>query len=143
MTSPASPPTPALDLRVILESALRLFAPWLVAVLLVTWAGYPGVVCVTPLAWLMALSVGARCASRSSSPKPSQRLLEAALAGALFGLLQGVLFFFIAPRLGPINADEQASAIGISFGMLCVGVPAGAGLSAFNAWLVQRRRGVA
>lgn len=143
MTSPTASTPSTLDLRVILETPLRLFAPWLAVVLLATWGGYPGIVCVTPLAWLMALTVGARCASQSSSAKPGQRLLEAAFAGALFGLLQGVLFFFIAPRLGPINADEQASATGISFGMLCVGVPVAAGLSTFIAWLVQRRRGMA
>ena len=142
MTSPTPSDTSTLDFRVILDTPLRLFAPWLAVVLLATWGGYPGIVCVTPLAWLMALAVGVRCASQSSSSKPGQRLLEAALAGALFGLLQGVLFFFIAPRLGPVNADEQASATGISFGMLCVGAPVGAGLSTFTAWLAQRRRGV-
>jgi hypothetical protein len=141
LTSPTSQSKPGLDVRLILETPLRFFVPWLAVVLAVTWAGYPGVVCVTPLAWLMSLAVGQRCATRSSSPTATKRLLEAALAGAFFGLLQGVLFIFIAPHMGPIAASEQTSALGISLGMLCLGVPIAAGLSMFTAWLVQQRTG--
>ena len=127
------------NIRLILETPLRQFAPWLAMVLLVTWAGYPGVVCATPMAWLIALAVGLRIASQSPSPSRSQRLTEAALAGAFLGLLQGVLFFIILPRLGPIAEDEQAAALAISLGMLFVGMPVAAGLSVFTAWLVERR----
>ncbi len=49
---PSSSPTAPFDLRIVVETPLRQFAPWLATVLLVTWFGYPGVVCVTPLAWL-------------------------------------------------------------------------------------------
>jgi hypothetical protein len=141
MTSPTSQSKPGLNVRLILETPLQYFVFWLVAVLLVTWAGYPGVICVTPMAWLMSLVVGRRCATQSTSPTRAKGLLEAALAGALFGLLQGVLFFIVAPRMGPITAREQTSALGISLGMLCVGIPVAAGLSTFTAWLVQQRNG--
>ena len=142
MTTPSSTSSSAFDVRVALETPLRLFAPWLAAVLLVTWAGYPGVVRVTPFAWLLALRVGLRCAAHSRSSKPNQRILEAALAGGFFGFLQGVLFFIIAPRMGPISSSEQGSALGIGLFLLCGGVFAAAGLSAFNAWLYLRRRTV-
>jgi hypothetical protein len=134
---------PGLDFRLILETLLRFFIPWLAVVLLISWAGYPGVICVTPMAWLMALAVGQRCAAQSTSETRTKRLLEAALAGAIFGLLQGVLFFFIAPRMGPVTAREQTSALGISLGMLCVGIPVAAGLATFTAWLVLQRTGAA
>jgi predicted pyridoxine 5'-phosphate oxidase superfamily flavin-nucleotide-binding protein len=53
------PPSPtSLDFRSMIEIPLRQFAPWLVVVLLITAAGQPGVVCVTPMAWLLALRVG-------------------------------------------------------------------------------------
>jgi hypothetical protein len=80
-----------LDGRAILSSALPLFAVWLAAVVGITLAGYPGVVCVTPMAWLLALSAGLRCAARSASPAVGKRILEAGLAGALLGLLQGIV----------------------------------------------------
>jgi len=139
MTIP-SPTASGLDLRVIIETPLRQFAPWLAIVLIVTFAGYPGVVCVTPMAWLMALRVGNICAARSKSQLSSRRLTEAALAGGIFGILQGILFGAVTPFMGPIQADEWTRAIILILGMLIVGIFAGAGLSFFTAYLNEQRR---
>jgi hypothetical protein len=132
--------SPKLDLRMIFETPIRQFAPWLASVLVVTWAGYPGVICVTPLAWLMALRVGNVCVARSRSESSSSRLAEAALAGGIFGLLQGVLFAVLVPLMGPIQADEQTRMAMITLIMLVLGVLAGAGLSFFTAFLNEQRR---
>ena len=129
-----------LDLRVIIEISLRQFAWWLVIVLLVTVAGYPGVVCVTPMAWLIALRVGNICVARSRSQLASRRLTEAALAGGLFGFLQGVLFGIISPFMGPIQDDEWTRAIALILIMIVVGTFAGAGLSFITAYLNEQRR---
>ena len=91
-------------------------------VLLVTLTGYPGVVCVTPMAWLLALRVGNLVTWRSKSGLRFQRLTEAALAGGFLGLLQGILFGLIIPFMGPIQQDEWGNSI-----MLVVGILAGAG----------------
>lgn len=136
----SSTPTDKLDLRVIVEVPLRLFAPWLAMVLVVTWAGYPGVVCVTPMAWLLALRVGPVCVTRSTSSSPRRRLLEAALAGGWFGFLQGILFVVIILWKAPIRPNEQTSATLLNVGMVVVGMLAGAGLAPFTAYLVERRR---
>src|SRR6266540_6322647 len=101
----SSSPT-LLDLRTVIEIPLRQFVPWLAMVLLVTWSGYPGVVCVTPMAWLLALRVGNICVAHSKSEQTSRRLLEAALAGGILGFLQGILFAVIIPLMGPIQANE-------------------------------------
>jgi hypothetical protein len=129
-----------LDFRTILEVPLRQFLPWLAVVLLAAWAGYPGVVCITPMAWLIALRVGLLCITRSKSEKSSQRLLEAALAGGLLGFLQGVLFLVIIPLAGPIKASEWTGTIILTLILLVVGILAGAGLSFFTAYLHERRR---
>ena len=134
------PASNRLDLRTILDVPLRQFAPWLAAVLIVTWAGYPGVVCVTPLAWLMALRVGIVCVGRSTSNQNKQRMQEAALAGGWFCLLQGLLFWVIVPRMGPIQASEQTSATVLILFMCVMGILAGAGLSVFTAYNIERRR---
>jgi hypothetical protein len=136
----APPSSKGLDLRVILETPLRQFAPWLAMVVLVSFAGYPGVICVTPMAWLIALRVGNICAARSSSANSSRRLMEAALAGAFLGLLQGILFVVFIPFLGPIQADEWTRTIIIVLIQLIAGIFAGAGLSLFTAYLNERRR---
>ena len=128
-----------LDLRVILETPLRQFILWLAMVLLVSLAGYPGVVCVTPMAWLLALRVGNLCVARSKSGQPSQRLMEAALAGGFLGFLQGMLFLVIVPFMGPYQPDEITKTIILTLIMLLVGIFTGAGLSLFTAYLNEQR----
>ena len=132
--------TKQLDLRVIIETPLRQFVLWLAMVVLVSLAGYRGVICVTPMAWLLALRVGNICVARSRSGESSRRLLEAALAGGFLGLLQGILFLVVIPFLGPIQADEWTQTIILTAIMMIVGIVAGAGLSFFTAYLNERRR---
>jgi hypothetical protein len=129
-----------IDFRLIIETPLRQFAPWLAMVLIVSFAGYPGVVCVTPMAWLLALRVGNICAARSKSPQSSQRLWEATLAGGLLGFLQGILFLVIIPFMGPIQSNEIPKTIVITLIMLVVGIVAGAALSFFTAFLKEQQR---
>ncbi len=128
-----------IDLRAVIEIPLRQFIWWLVMVLLASFSGYPGVVCVTPMAWLIALRVGVLCVLRSRSESSSQRLLEAALAGGLLGLLQGILFTVVVPFMGPIKASEWGNMIVITVLMVVVGVAIGAGLSFFTAYLREQR----
>ena len=129
-----------IDYRVIIETPLRQFVLWLAMVVLVSLAGYPGVVCVTPMAWLIALRVGNLCVARSRSETSSQRLLEAAVAGGILGLLQGILFIVVIPFAGPIQVDERIQTIILSLLMIIVGIFAGAGLSFVTAYLNERRR---
>ncbi len=129
-----------IDFRLVFEIPLRQFVPWLAMVLLVSLAGYPGVVCVTPMAWLLALRVGNICVARSRSEESSQRLLEAALAGGFLGFLQGILFLVIIPFMGPIQPNEITKTIVLTLIMLIVGVLAGAALSLFTAFLNEQRR---
>ena len=139
MTNPISSPN-GLDFRVILETSVRQFIGWLAMVILVAWAGYPGVVCVTPMAWLIALRVGNLVAARSRSEASSGRLTEAALAGAVLGLLEGILFAVIISRLEPINPDEGTRATVLTIGMMIVGIFAGAILSFITAYFNEHRR---
>ena len=139
MTPPLSSPN-GLDLRVIFETPARQFIGWLAMVLLLTWSGYPGVVCVTPMAWLIALRVGNLVAAHSRSEASSRRLTEAALAGAVLGLLQGVLFAVIISQLEPINPEEAGRSIALTIGMIIVGMLAGAILSFITAYFNEQRR---
>jgi len=92
------------------------------------------------MAWLIALRVGNLCVWRSRSTQTSRRLTEAALAGGLFGFLQGLLFAVIAPSMGPIQADELTRTIILILIMIFVGTLSGAGLSFFTAYLNEQRR---
>jgi hypothetical protein len=139
MTTPSTSSPEGLDLRVIIETPLRQFVPWLAMVLLVTWAGYPGVICVTPMAWLIALRVGNLCVWRSKSTLSSRRLTEAALAGALLGLLQGLLFAGVITLLEPVNTDERTITIILTLIIIVAGILAGGVLSFMTAYLNERR----
>lgn len=136
------PPTSSnsFDFRVILITPLQQLVWWLVAVLLVSVSGYPGVICVTPMAWLLALRVGTICVTRSRSGTSSHRILEASLAGAILGLLQGILFLAIMPFMGPYPSDEITRAIIFAAIMLLAGIAAGAGLSFFTAYFSKQRK---
>jgi hypothetical protein len=111
-----------LNYRLIGKTALQFFVPWLILVLLMIWLGYPGVLCVTPAAWLLSLVIGIRCVTNSPSPEKIQRLLEAVLAGALYGLLVGMLFLAGGLILFPFEADQEGSQLWLSTGMLSAGL---------------------
>jgi hypothetical protein len=138
MNSSVSASNARFDLRTVLKTLRLCFAPWLAAVLLIVWRGQPGVICMTPFAWLMALWVGWRCAAYSSSATMKQRLIEATVAGAVFGLLQGILFALVSSRM--TTADETAQATRLVIVIIVLGTIVGAGLAALNAWLLEHRR---
>jgi hypothetical protein len=134
-----------LDLQAILLGVSLPAFWWVLAVVVVTVSGYPGVICVTPLGWTLALSVGTRTAGASSSPQRSQRILEAALAGAGLGLLQGLLFAGVLALAGPdrLAPGSALDAIGsAALALLFVGA-AGmlvcAALSAVMAGVMRRQ----
>lgn len=139
MTS-TPPSSSGLDIRNIIETPVRQFVPWLASVLLVTFAGYPGVVCITPMAWLIALRVGNVCVASSRSEYSSSRKIEAALAGGVLGLLQGILFAVIITQLEPINADDVTQTLVLTLIMILAGIIFGAGLAFLTAFLNEQRR---
>jgi hypothetical protein len=81
---------PRFDLRAVILSLFLPMLYWTGAVFAISMLGYPSVVCMTPLAWLLALPLGMRVAHESKSPG-DRPLLEAAAGGALLGIWQGVL----------------------------------------------------
>ncbi len=112
----------SLDPAVVIKSFSVPFLIWLIAVLGVGIAArQPGVVCATPMAWLLALWVGLRSANYTRAQKKAGRLIEAACAGALLGLLQGVLFAVMVQVIGGIRTDERQKALLLTLLMITVG----------------------
>jgi hypothetical protein len=130
-----------LDLRTVVY-ALRLpFLCWFSAVIVVAIGGrQPGVVCITPLAWLMSLWVGLRAVAYTQSPERSVRLKEATVAGSCLGFLQGVLFIAIAPMMGGIKHEEMQRAIVLSVLMIFFGIVVCGGLSCATAATQEKHR---
>jgi hypothetical protein len=143
MSAENNPPGTArkFDAMSVLKAIWLPFLSWTVAVLVVSFGGkQPGVVCATPMAWFMALWVGLRSAAYTRSETKSARLMEAALAGGIFGLLQGALFTAIAPFMGEIRADEQRKAVVLAVVMLVLGAVISAVFSVAIAASQERHR---
>jgi hypothetical protein len=129
-----------LDLKAVLNAVWFPFLVWTIAVISVAFVRHePGVICVTPVAWLMAFWVGHRCVSLSRSGERSARFREAALAGAIFGLLQGLLFTVVAPSMGSIRPDEAQKAIVLDAVMIVLGAVVSAVFSVVLSASLARR----
>ncbi len=126
--------TDHLDWRVIILWPLMLFVPWLVLVLVFTWRGQPGIMCLTPAAWLLAAVLGRAVASYTPSEQRGRRLGAAALAGGLLGLLQGLLFGGVG-LLAPMRPSELPGWLAVIAFVVVGGVVAGAGLALLTAAL--------
>lgn len=129
------------DFKTVARAALVPFAIWALAVVFITFVGrQPGVICTTPVAWLLALWAGMTCAANSRSANKSTLLTEAALAGGVLGLLQGLLFAVIAPFMG-VKPEEQQRSLVISAIIIVIGVGVSALLSAgISAAQANKRR---
>ncbi len=127
------PVTRRIDLGAMLKALWQPAAVWSAAVLAVALIGQPTVVCITPLAWLLAIPVGQQVVERSRNRHSDRCLVEAALSGGLLGLFQGLLFLpvgFISP--GMTWNDRQLLLVLALFSIL-IGIFAGATLSFFFA----------
>ena len=118
--------------------AAAVFLPilyWSGAVIAISLFGYPGVVCMTPVAWLLALPVGFRLARESSSPQPVL-LYEGLAAGGLLGLGQGLLVaaaMLLGGSITNYGAELSQSWLAALIAAL-FSIPACAGLSLLAAW---------
>lgn len=127
-----------------------LFLPllyWAGAVTAITMFGYPGVVCVTPLAWLLALPVGMRIGREIGADAEDRTVMgSAAVGGALLGLFQALLLaamLAVAPALpggaAAAGANELINPWLVALAATVIGVPVTTGLSVMMARLVRRR----
>lgn len=122
-----------------------LFVPllgWVIAVITVALLGYPGVICMTPAAWILAIPVGQRVFRESQSPLAG-RIREAALGGGLLGLCQGLLLAGVLAAAPSLLVKMPVSLPGAPI-LSLLGVAASsavtAGISALMVMVMARRR---
>ncbi len=104
-------------------------------------AGQPGVVCLTPLAWSLAIYSGTLYGRRIDAGRPA--FPGGLLAGALLGLAQGALFAFGNARMMAAETSAEGVARGnqITVVVVLAGVVICALLSGLLARTTQRRLG--
>jgi len=134
-----------LDWRSILMAAWLPMLWWTVGVGGATLAGYPGVICMTPVGWLLGLSAGMRLVSTRETRLIPRLWTEAFLAGALIGVYQGLLAAVVmtfASPFGPAGASDATWISSIVLAFLAAGgvgaVACGAAAWAMAALLIRK-----
>jgi hypothetical protein len=129
-----------LDKNAIISGLFLPMLLWTGSVIAISWFGYPGVVCMTPMAWLLALPVGVRV-RRESVSTGTRPVLEAAMGGGILGLWQGLLVpaVMVASSYLPGKHDlDPPNPFLIAAGMVMISVPVTACLAALTARLVRQ-----
>ena len=122
------------------RSALSPLIIWGIMVGLVTLSGQPGVVCITPMAWLLALWCGTNYIRLSGGQAGRRLLLGPALAGGLLGVGEGVIFAMGVGSSMPLSSPEDVfKAQLLTVVVIAAGIIICAGLSTFTAWLSLKR----
>ena len=139
-------PPPTLDQPPLIHTGpfLRALIPSLI--LWGAWVGVasfshqPGVICLTPMAWLLALWSGGQYVRLSAGRPSRSQLAGPALLGAALGLLVGILFIFVTALALPAATPEDVQkTLVLDAVIVLAGVGVCAGFSTITAWLTLRR----
>lgn len=117
---------------------------WGATVAIVSYQGQPGILCLTPMAWLLAIPTGLNYVAFSEGRPGRSPFLAGALAGATLGILLGLIAWVLGSYMMPVDPAEVGKLgmreIGLIFsgGGLLVCALLG-GLMAYRAAAQQRR----
>jgi len=126
-----------LNVNALLKALGTWLMPWLALVLVLTYRGEPSVICLTPMAWLLAIPAGWNYVALARGNPGRQPFLAGALVGALLGLLYGLLYCVVALYTMPDDAGPEN---GISTqGLALIIVAAGTLFAAFLSGLMAMR----
>lgn len=114
---------------------------WVGLALFVTLSGQPGVVCITPMAWLLALWTGGQYIRLSKGQPGRLPLLGPLLVGVALGAGLAIVFAVVARVAMPVGSDpeEQSKARVLMVIIGIGGIFACAAMSVFTGWLTLRR----
>ena len=136
MSANSSSALSAIHPSAFLRALIAPLIAWSVAVFIITTAGQPGVVCMTPMAWLLALWSG-RQYVRLSNGQPDR--LGPVLLGAILGLGLGLIFALVSAQAMPVDPSEVGKSQTLTAIMIVGGIVICAALSTFTARATLRR----
>jgi hypothetical protein len=139
--SSSSSDLPLINIGAFMRTLIAPMLMWVGLALLVTLSGQPGVVCVTPMAWLLALWTGGEYIRLSKGQPGRLPLLGPLLVGAAFGAGLAIVFAIVARFSMPVGNDpEEQNKARVLLVIIGVGgTVACAIMSVFTAWLTLRR----
>ncbi len=127
---------PAIHLSAFLRALIAPLIAWGVAVWTITSAGQPGVVCMTPMAWLLVLWSGGQYVHFSDGQADR---FGAPLLGAGLGLFLGLIFVLVAALAMPVDPSEVGKMWVLTAIVIVGGIVVCAALSTFTARATLRR----
>ncbi|MFN8595990.1 MAG: hypothetical protein U0559_07385 [Anaerolineae bacterium] len=127
---------PAIHLSAFLRTLLAPLIAWSVAVVSITGAGQPGVVCMTPLAWLLATWCGVQYVRLSGGEADR---FGAPLLGAILGLCLGLIFTLVSTLAMPVDPSEVGKMWVLTTIMIVGGIIVCAALCTLLARITLRR----
>lgn len=127
---------------------VRALSMWVIlwggTVAFLVYQGQPGVICMTPLAWLLALPAGMNYIAYSQGRPGRHPFLAGAILGATLGLIFGLIAWGVGLTMMPSGPEEtgklSVTQIGLIFtggGMLLGALLSG--MMARRATTLQRR----
>ncbi len=118
---------------------------WGGTVAFVSYQGQPGILCMTPMAWLLAVPAGLNYVAFSEGKPGRNPFLAGALAGATLGLIFGLLAWGLGAYLMPADPNDAGKLGMREIGLIFTGagMVIGALLSGMMAHraAAQQRRG--
>jgi hypothetical protein len=132
--SPAA--VPPIHVSAFLRTLIAPLIVWGAAVFSITAVGQPGVVCVTPMAWLLALWCGRRYVQLSDG-QPDR--FGPALLGAALGLCLGLIFVLVSAQAIPVDPSDVSKSQTLTAIMIAGGILVCAALSMFAARATLRQ----
>ena len=99
---------PPLNWNALVRAAFGPALAWAAVSLAVTFQGQPGVMCMTPMAWLLGIFGGVYYSSRENLARPRPAAPGGLLVGAIIGLSMAILFAIGSARMmaGETRPDE-------------------------------------
>jgi hypothetical protein len=110
---------------------------WGIVVAAVLFAGQPGVICMTPIAWLLSLVCGRQYVLLTGGRRGPRPLLGPALSGAVLGVCMSILFILITSF--SIGTGEAGKAMVLDVIISLAGIFVCTALSTFMGWLTLNR----
>jgi hypothetical protein len=133
--SAKSPFISSINFNAFLRALAMPLITWLVVLGVALLGGQPGVICVTPMAWLLSLVCGGQYIRLVDGRQGRWPLLGPALAGATLGLCMSILFIIVNVMDMPIGPGELFKDLILNAFILVAGILICAGLSVFTGWL--------
>jgi hypothetical protein len=132
---------PLIHTSAFLRTLLAPLLAWSAAVIALTLSGQPGVVCATPMAWVMAFWCGGQYIRLSEGRPGRWPLFGPALVGSLLGVGMSVLFILVSTLAMPVGNDpvEIAKARNLTIAISAGSILICTLFSMITAWFTLQR----